>query len=131
MEPHLLEAYGFVLRADFPCCTVSSPTSSDEEPAKRVVVCVHPPAGTGKSVGPQGVRARVQEPRAVASMLRRRIHNEYLDRAVDSRIGIAILAGHGGGKTHDSLTVSRNKDAERCLRWPLDGCAPRVGHLRQ
>lgn len=131
MEPYLLEAYGLILWADFPRRTVGSPTSSSEELAQRVVIGVHPPAGTGEAIGSQGVRAGVQEPRAVASMLRRRIHNEYLDRAVDGRIGIAILAGHGGGETHDSLAVSRNKDAERCLRWPLDGCAPRVGHLRQ
>jgi hypothetical protein len=67
----------------------------------------------------------------VASMLRCRIHNEYIYRAVDSRVGIVILAGHSGGEPHDSLAVSRDKDAERCLRRPLNGCAPRVGHLRQ
>ena len=87
MEPYLLEAYGLVLRADFPCCTVSSPTSSGEEPAERVVVCVHPPAGTGKSIGAQGVRAGVQEPRAMASMLRCRIHNEL---ASPSWLGMVV-----------------------------------------
>ena len=131
MEPYLLEAYGFVLWADFPCCTVSSPTGSGEEPAERVVVCVHPPAGTGKSIGTQGVRAGVQEPRAMASMLRCRIHNELIDRTVDTRIGIVVLAGHGGGEPDDSLAVSSDQDAKRCLRGPLNGCAPRVGHLRQ
>jgi hypothetical protein len=131
MKTYLFEAYGFVLWADFPLRTVGSPTSSGEEPVERVVVGVHPPAGTSKSVGPQSIRTGVQKPRAMTSMLRRWIHNEHLDRAVDSRVGIVILAGHRGGEPHDSLAVSRHKDAERCLRGPLNGRAPRVGHLRQ
>ena len=84
-----------------------------------------------KSVGPQRVRAGVQEPGAVASMLRRRIHDELLDGAVQARVGIVILAGHCGGESDDSRAVGRDKDAERCLRRSLNGRAPRLGHLRQ
>ena len=124
MEPYLLEAYGFVLWADFPCCTVSSPTGSGEEPAERIVVCVHPPAGTGKSIGTQGVRAGVQEPRAMASMLRRRIHDEHFDRAVQALLGVVIWAGHRGRKAHHSRAVSRDKDTERSLRRSLNRRPP-------
>ena len=67
----------------------------------------------------------------MAPMLRCRIHNELLDRAVQTRVRIGILAGHGGGESHDSLAVDRDEDAERCLRRSLDCGTPRVGHLHQ
>ena len=82
MQPYLLEAYGLVLWTDFARRSIGGPTSSGEEPMERVVVCIHPATSTAESVGPQSVRAGVQEPRAVAPMLRRRIHNEQVDRAV-------------------------------------------------
>jgi hypothetical protein len=66
----------------------------------------------------------------VASMLRRWIHDEHLDCAVHTLVGIFILARHRRGEAHHSRTVSRHKDAERSLGRPLNGRAPGVGHLR-
>ena len=130
MEPYLLEAYGPVFWPDFPGGPIGGPTGSDEESVERVVGRVHPATSTVKSVGPQCVRAGVQEPRAMASMLSRRIHDQLVD-CVHTLVGIVILVRHGGGEAHQSRTVSRDKDAKRSLRGPLNGRAPGVSHLRQ
>jgi hypothetical protein len=63
-------------------------------------------------------------------MLSRWIHDELIDCAVHTLVGIVILARHGRGEAHHSRTVSRDKDAERSLRRPLNGRAPGVSHLR-
>ena len=67
----------------------------------------------------------------MASMLSRRIHDQLVDCAVHTLVGIVILVRHGGGEAHQSRTVSRDKDAKRSLRGPLNGRAPGVSHLRQ
>jgi hypothetical protein len=131
VEPDLIEAYGFILWADLPRGTVSSPAGSCEEPLQRVVTCVHPATSAAKPIGQQRVRARVQQPRTVAAMLCRRIHNEHLDRTVSTRVGIAILARHGAGESHDSSAIGRDQNPERRLRGSLNGQTPRLGHLRQ
>jgi hypothetical protein len=64
-------------------------------------------------------------------MLRCRIHDEYLDRTVDTRVGIVILARHRAGESHDPLAIGRDQNPERCLWGPLNGRTPRVRHLRQ
>jgi hypothetical protein len=131
VEPDLLEAYGPILWADLPRGAVSCPARSGEEPPQCVVTLVHPETSTAKAIGPQRVRAGVQQPRAVASMLRRRIDNELVDRTVDTRVGIVILARHRAGESHDTLAVGRDQNPERCLRRSLNGRTPRVGHLGQ
>jgi hypothetical protein len=131
VEPYLLEAYGLVLWADFARRPVRSPASGGEEAAERFVVCVHPATSMAKPIGLQSVRAGVQESGAVASMLRRRIHNEHLDGTIQARVCIVILAGDSGSEANDSRAVGRDKDAERCLRRTLNRGAPRLGHLRQ
>jgi hypothetical protein len=131
VQPDLLEAYRPVLGPDLPLRSIGGPAGFAEERPQCVVGCVHPATSTAKSVGPQCVRAGVQESRAMASMLRRRIHHEYLDCTVHTLVGVVILAGHRGGKAHHTRAVSRNKDTERSLRRSLDGRAPGVGHLRQ
>ena len=131
MEPDLFEAYGLILWADLPRGAVSRPARSGEEPPQRVVTCVHPETSMAEAVGPQRVRAGVQQPRAVASMLRRRIHNELIDRTVDTRIGIVILARHRAGESDDPLAIGRDQNPECCLRRSLNGGTPRVGHLGQ
>jgi hypothetical protein len=124
VQPYLLEAYRLVLWPDLPRRPIGSPTGSNEEPAERIVGRVHPAPSTVKSVSPKCVCAGVQEPRAMASMLRRRIHDEHIDCAVHTLVGIVILARHRRGEAHHSRTVSRNKDAERSLRRSLNGRAP-------
>jgi hypothetical protein len=131
VEPDLFEAYGLILRADLPHGTVSSPAGSGEEPLQRVVPSVHPETGTAKAIGPQRVRTGVQQPRAVASMLRSRIHNKLVDRTVHTRVDIVILARHCAGESHDPLAIGRDQNPERCLRRSLNGRTPRVGHLGQ
>ena len=131
VEPDLFEAYGLVLWADLSACPISSPTSSGEKPLECLAICVHPARGAVKAICPQRVGARIQQPRTVASMLGCRIHNELIDRAVDTGVGIVILAGHGAGESHDSRAVGRGKNPEGCLRRAFNGRTPRVGHLRQ
>jgi hypothetical protein len=131
VEPDLVEAYGLILWPDLAGRPIRSPTSGCEEPPECVVICAHPATGTAKAIGPQRVRAGVQQPRTVAPMLRRRIDEELIDCAVHTRVGILILAGHCGGESHDPRAVSRDQNPERCLRGPLNGRTPRVGHLRQ
>lgn len=116
MEPDLFEAYRLVLWSDLPRRPIGSPTSSSEEPAEPVVACVHPAIGTAKAIGPERVRAGVQQPRTMASMLRRRIHDELIDGAVQTRVGILILTGHSGGESHDASAVGRDQDPEGRLR---------------
>jgi hypothetical protein len=62
VEPDLSEAYRLILRADLPCGAVSSPTGSGEEPLQCIVTPIHPEASTAKAIGPQRVRAGVQQP---------------------------------------------------------------------
>jgi hypothetical protein len=131
VEPYLFEAYGLIPGADFARRPVGSPASSGEEPAERFVVCVHPATSMAKPIGPQSIGAGIQESRAVASMLRRRIHNEHIDGTVHARVGIVILAGDRSSECNDSRAVGRDKDAERCLWRTLNRGAPRLGHLRQ
>jgi hypothetical protein len=124
VQPHLLEAYRPVLWPDFARRPIGGPTGSVKERPQRVVGCIHPATSTAKSVGPKGVRAGVQQSGAMASMLRRRIHDEHLDRAVQTLVGVVIWAGRGGGDAHHSRAVSRDKDTERSLRRSLNGRAP-------
>ena len=131
MESDLFEANRPILWANLPRSAVSRPAGSGEEPPQRVVTCVHPERSAAKAIGPQRVRTGVHQPRAVASMLRRRIHNELLDRTVDTRVGIVILARHRAGESHDPLAIGRHQNPERCLRRSLNGRTPRVGHLGQ
>jgi hypothetical protein len=131
VQPDLFEAYRPVFWPDLSRRPIGSPTGIAEERPQCVVGGVHPATGTAKSVRPECVRAGVQESRAMASMLRRRIHHEHVDCTVQTLVGVVILAGHRGGKAHHSRAVSRDKDTERSLRRSLDGRAPGVGHLRQ
>jgi hypothetical protein len=64
-------------------------------------------------------------------MLRRRIHNEHLDRTVDTRVGIVVLARRRAGESHDPLAVGRDQHPERRLWGSLNGRTPRIRHLRQ
>jgi hypothetical protein len=131
MEPHLFQAHRLILWADLARSPIRSPTSSGEKPPESVVFCVHPAAGTAISIGTQRIRARVQQPRAVAPMLGGRIHHELIDRAVHAWVRIVILARHGGGESHYALTVGRDQNPKRRLRRSLNCRTPRVGHLRQ
>ena len=131
MEPDLFEAYGPILWANLPRGAVSRPPGSGEESPQRVVTCIDPKTSTAKAIGAKRVRAGVQQPRTMASMLRRRIHNELIDRTIDTRVGIVILARHRAGESHDALAIGRDQNPECCLRRSLNGGTPRVGHLGQ
>jgi hypothetical protein len=131
VEPDLFEAYRPILGADLPRGAVGRPAGGGEESPQCVVARVHPETSTAKAIGPERVRAGVQQPGAVASMLRGRINNELVDRTVDTRVGIVILARHRAGKSHDPLAVGRGQNPERCLRRSLNGRTPRLGHLYQ
>lgn len=124
MKPDLLQAYGLILWPDLPGRPIRSPTSSSEEPLECFAICVHPARGAVEAICPQRVGAGVQQPRTVATMLRRRVHHELIDRAVPTRIRVVILVGHGGGESHDSRAIGRSQDPEGCLRGSLDGRTP-------
>ena len=131
MEPHLLETYGFILRADLPTSPVGSPTRSREKTAERVVGCIHPAARPDKTISAQRVGTGVQQPRSMALMLGRRINHELINRAVGTPVSILVVVGHGGRESHHSLAIGCDKNPERRLGRLLDRLTPDVDHLRQ
>ena len=130
MEPHLLEAYGFILRADLPSGAIGRPTRISEKPAEGVVSCIHPAARPDKPISAQRVGAGVQQPGSMALMLGRRIHNELINRSLDASVRILVLVGHGGREPDDSLAVGRDKNPERGLGRLIDRLTPGVDHVR-
>ncbi len=131
MEPHLLEAYGFILWADLPGSPIGSPTRSGEKPAESVVGCIHPAARPDKTISAQRVGTGVQQPRSMALMLGRRINHELINRALGASVRIIVLVGHGGRESHHTLAISCDKNPERRLGRLLDRLTPGVDHLRQ
>lgn len=131
MEPHLLEAYGFIVWADLPSSPIGSPTRSSEKPAESVVGRIHPAARPDKTISAQRVRRGVQQPRSMALMLGRRINHELIDRALDTSVRILVLVGHGGRESHHSLAIGCDKNPECGLRRLLDRLKPGVDHIRQ
>ena len=131
MEPHLLEAYGFILWADLPNGAIGSPTCSSEKPAQGIVGCVHPAARPDKPISAQRVGAGVQQPRSMALMLGRRIHDELINRPPGASVRILVLVGHGGRESHHSLAIGCDKNPERGLGRLLDRLTPGVDHVRQ
>ena len=131
MQPQLLEAYGFILRADLPGSAIQCPAGRDQEQAEGLVLGIHPAGSPDKSICSQSVGAGVEQPGAVALMLGRRIDDERIDRAVLTSIGIIILARHRGGESDDSLPVGRNEYPECRFGRSLDRDPPSVDHVGQ
>ena len=132
MEPHLLEAYGFIVWADLPSGPIGSPTRSSEKPAESVVGRIHPAARPDKPISAQRVRAGVQQPRSMALMLGRRIHHELINRALGTsgphpRPGWAWWSRIPTTRWPSVATRTRNVASGRLL----DRLTPGVDHVRQ
>ena len=131
MQPELLEAYGFIFRADLAGSPIQCPACGDQEQAEGLVLGIDPAGSADKSICPQGVGAGVEQPGAVALMLGRRIDDERIDRAVPTSISIVILTRHRGGEPDDSLAVGRNEDPECRFGRSLNRATPSVDHVGQ